>query len=152
MKALLAPSQLHCSICPSRGDKVLALWHERAQQANCPSAAGRDLLVPGDPHHLLFSHSVVSDSLWPYGLQHVRLLCPPLSPEVCSNSCSLSQPISCAQWKLCTLALGGATLTGNASCVLSHNNAGRILHPDWSGRGHGTSCLCPPLPIHMLKF
>ena len=53
----VAPSQLHCSICPSRGDKVLALWHERAQQANCPSAAGRDLLVPGDPHHLLFSHS-----------------------------------------------------------------------------------------------
>ena len=87
----VAPSQLHCSICPSRGDKVLALWHERAQQANCPSAAGRDLLVPGDPHHLLFSHSVVSDSLWPYGLQHVRLLCPPLSPEVCSNSCSLSR-------------------------------------------------------------
>ena len=25
---------------------------------------------------LLFSHSVLSDSLWPYGLQHARLLCP----------------------------------------------------------------------------
>ena len=28
---------------------------------------------------LLFSHSVVSDSLRPHGLQHARLLCPPLS-------------------------------------------------------------------------
>ena len=40
---------------------------------------------------LLFSHSVVSNSLWPYGLEHARLLCPSLSPRVCSNSCALSQ-------------------------------------------------------------
>ena len=32
----------------------------------------------------------MSDSLWLHGLQHVRLLCPPLSPRVCSNSCPLS--------------------------------------------------------------
>ena len=32
----------------------------------------------------------MSDSLWPYGLQHTRLPCPSLSPRVCSNSCSLS--------------------------------------------------------------
>ena len=38
---------------------------------------------------LLLSHSVVSDSLWPRGLQHSRLPCPSLSPRVCSNSCSL---------------------------------------------------------------
>ena len=31
------------------------------------------------------------DSLWPHGLQHSRLLCPPLSPGVCLNSCPLSQ-------------------------------------------------------------
>ena len=30
-------------------------------------------------------------SLWPCWLQHSRLLCPPLSPRVCSNSSSLSQ-------------------------------------------------------------
>ena len=33
----------------------------------------------------------MSDSLWPYGLQHARLLCPPLPPGVCSNLCPLSQ-------------------------------------------------------------
>ena len=30
---------------------------------------------------LFFSHSVVSDSLWPHELQHARLLCPSLSPS-----------------------------------------------------------------------
>ena len=39
---------------------------------------------------LLFSHSVVSNSLRPCGLQHARLSCPSLSPKVCSNSCPLS--------------------------------------------------------------
>ena len=33
----------------------------------------------------------MSNSLWPHGLQHTRLLCHPLSPRVCSNSCPLSQ-------------------------------------------------------------
>ena len=32
----------------------------------------------------------MSDSLKPCGLQHTRLLCPPLSPRVCSKSCSLN--------------------------------------------------------------
>ena len=37
---------------------------------------------------LLFSYSVVPDPLW---LQHIRVVCPPLSPGVCSNSRPLSQ-------------------------------------------------------------
>ena len=41
---------------------------------------------------LLFSHSVVSNSLRPHGQQHhARLPCPSLSPGVCSNSCPLSR-------------------------------------------------------------
>ena len=57
---------------------------------------------------LLFSHSVLSNSLRPHGLQHARLPCPSLSPGICSNSCPLSQwchptisssvtPFSCLQ-------------------------------------------------------
>ena len=42
------------------------------------------------PLLLLFSHSVVSDSLWPHGLQHARLPCPSLTPRTCSYSCPLS--------------------------------------------------------------
>ena len=37
-----------------------------------------------------FSHSVVSDSLQPHGLQHYRLPWPSPSPGVCSNSCPSS--------------------------------------------------------------
>ena len=55
-----------------------------------------------------FSCSVVSDSLWPHGLQHARLPCPWPTPGACSNSCPLSQwchptisfsvvPFSCLQ-------------------------------------------------------
>ena len=40
---------------------------------------------------LLFSRSVLSNSLWPHGLWYTRLPCPSLSPRVCSNSCLLSQ-------------------------------------------------------------
>ena len=32
----------------------------------------------------------MSESLWPHGLQHTRLPCPSLSPQICSNSCPLS--------------------------------------------------------------
>ena len=38
-----------------------------------------------------FSHSVVSDSLRPHGLQHARLPCPLPTPGVYSNSCPLSR-------------------------------------------------------------
>ena len=37
----------------------------------------------------LFSHSVVSDFLWPHGLQHAKLPCPLLSPRVLSKLMSI---------------------------------------------------------------
>ena len=36
-------------------------------------------------------HSVVSNSLWPHGLQHARLPCPSPTPGAYTNSCPLSQ-------------------------------------------------------------
>ena len=55
-----------------------------------------------------FSHSVMSCSLRPHGVQHARPPCPSPTPEVYSNSCPLSQschpaisssvvPFSCPQ-------------------------------------------------------
>ena len=38
-----------------------------------------------------FSHSVISNSLWPHELQHARPPCPSPTPEVYSNSCPSSQ-------------------------------------------------------------
>ena len=37
-----------------------------------------------------FSHSVMSNSLWPHGLQHARPPCPSPTPGVHPNSCPLS--------------------------------------------------------------
>ena len=37
------------------------------------------------------SCSVMSDSLWPHGLQHTRLPCPSTTPGACSNSCPSSR-------------------------------------------------------------
>ena len=37
-----------------------------------------------------FSHSVMSDSLWPHESQHARSPCPSSTPGVHSNSCPLS--------------------------------------------------------------
>ena len=57
---------------------------------------------------LLFTCSVMSNSLWPHGLKHTRLPCPSPSPGACSNSCPSSRwchptisfsviPFSCLQ-------------------------------------------------------
>ena len=42
-------------------------------------------------HSVQFSHSVMSDSLWPKGLQHTRPPCPSPTPRDYSNSCPLSR-------------------------------------------------------------
>ena len=42
-------------------------------------------------HALLFRYLVMSDSLRPHGLQHIRLPCPSPTPRACSNSCPSSQ-------------------------------------------------------------
>ena len=44
-----------------------------------------------DISSIQFIRSVVSDSLWPHGLQNARLPCPSPTPAACSNSCPLSQ-------------------------------------------------------------
>ena len=45
-----------------------------------PGSSVHGILQARIPVLLLFSHSVMSDSLWPHGLQRARLPCPSLSP------------------------------------------------------------------------
>ena len=47
----------------------------------------------------------MSDSLGSHRLQHARLLCPPLSPRVCSNSCPL------CQWCYLTIPFSATSLS-----------------------------------------
>ena len=67
---------------------------------------------------LLFSHSVMSDSLWPHGLQHTRLPCPSPSPGAYSNSRQLSW------WCHPTIS---SSVIPFASCLLSFPASGSFL-------------------------
>ena len=71
---------------------------------------------------LLFSHSAVSDSSWPCGLQHIRLPCPSLSPGVCSDSCSLSR------W--CSVTISSSAVLF-CSCPQSFPISELALHIRW---------------------
>ena len=70
-----------------------SLLHHHSLKASvlCPSAFS--MVQLSHPYILLFlfSHSVVSDSLWPHGLQHATLPCPSPTPRACSHSCPSSQ-------------------------------------------------------------
>ena len=56
-------------------------WTYKKYSMNCPLCFISVLALLQNCCCLLFSHSVVSNSLWPHGLQHTRLPCPSLSPE-----------------------------------------------------------------------
>ena len=60
------------------------VWQATIHQSQ---RVGHDLAT--ENARLLFSHSVMSDSLWLHGLQHARLPCPSPSLGACSNSCPL---------------------------------------------------------------
>ena len=51
----------------------------------------RNLATVLSKHTVQFSHSIVSDSLWPHGLQHARPPCPSPTQGVYSNSCPFSR-------------------------------------------------------------
>ena len=71
----------------------------------------------------------MSESLWPNGLQHTRLLCPPLSPRVCSNSRPLSQ-WQRRKWQPTPIFLLGES-HGQRS-LAGHGPWGHRVGQDWS--------------------
>ena len=78
--------------------------------------------------HPQFSHSVMSYSLRPHGLQHTRLPCPSPTPRACSNS----HPSS--QWWHITIS---SSVIPFSSCLLSFPGSGSfsnesVLHIRWS--------------------
>ena len=105
----------------------------------------------------------MSDSLQPHELQHSRLPCPPLSPGVCSNSCSLSQwchptisssvvPFSsCPQSFLISgsfpvsqlFTSGGQSVGASASASVTSN---KLLTPQLHGRASLVAQMVKNLP------
>ena len=76
---------------------------------------------------LLFSCSVVSDSLRPHGLQHTRPPCPSPTPGVYSNSCPLSW------WCHPTISSSAIAFP---SCLQSFPASATLLWEDWVQNCH----------------
>ena len=90
-----------------------------------------------------FSHSVVSDSLWPHGLQHTRLPCPSPTPGAYSNSCPLSR------WCHPTLS---SSVVSFSSCLQSFPASGSFPMSQFftsGGQSTGTSALASALPMNI---
>ena len=94
---------------------------------------------------VLFSHSVVSYSLQPHGLQHTRFPCPSPSPGVCSNLCPLSW------WCHPNISFSVVPF----SCLHSFSASGsfpmsRLFESD--GQSTGTSASASVRPMNILSW
>ena len=78
------PCSLTGSLCLCRGSGVLSWNRGYSPLSSVSTWLGYPLL-------LLFSWSVVSDSLWYHGQQHARPPCPSPTHRACSNSCPQSR-------------------------------------------------------------
>ena len=89
-------------------------------------------------HSILFSHSVMSDSLRPHGLQHTRLPCPSLSPRVCTDSCPLSRwchpNILSSGWKS-RWTDSGVWVPGHNSPAFAWRGCSQRRSCSWQGYG-----------------
>ena len=93
---------------------------------------------------LLFSHSVMSESLRPYTLQHNRLPCSSPSPGACLNSCPL------CQW--CHLTILSSVIHFS-SCLLSFPASGsfpssQLFASGSQSIGASASTSVPPMNIY----
>ena len=89
-----------------------------------------------------FSHSVVSDSLRPHGLQHTRLSCPSPTPRTCSDSCPLSR------WCHPTIS---SSVIPFSSCHQSFPASGSFPMSQFftsGGQGIGVSASASVLPMN----
>ena len=90
-----------------------------------------------------FSHSVVSDSFRPHGLQHTRLPCPSPTPRACSNSCSSSR------WCHSTIS---SSVVPFSSCLQSFPASGSFLMSQFfasGGQSIGVSASASVLPMNI---
>ena len=97
--------------------------------------------VPGST--VQFSRSVVSDSLHPHGLQHVRLPCPSPTPKACSNSCPL------CRWYHPTIS---SPVIPFSSCLQSILASGSFLVSQFFASGDqsiGVSASASVLPVNI---
>ena len=89
------------------------------------------------------THSVVSDSLQPHGLQYARLPCPSPTPKACSDSCPSSR------WCHPTIS---SSVIPFSSCLQSFPASGSFLVSQFfatGGQSFGVSASTSVLPMNI---
>ena len=95
---------------------------------------------------LQFTHSVVSDSLWPHESQHTRPPCPSPTPRVHPNPCPLSR------WCHPTVS---SSVIPFSSCPQSPQASGSFPVSQlfiWGGQSIGVSALASILPMNTQEW
>ena len=87
-----------------------------------------------------FSHSVVSDSLWPHELKHAKPPCPSPSPWVHSNS----RPSS--QWYQPAISSSFIPFSSCPQALPASEYFQMNQHLAWGGQSTGVSALASSLP------
>ena len=94
------------------------------------------------PNFVQCSRWIVSDSLWPHGLQHTRPPCPSPTPGVHPNSCPLSQ------WCYPTIS---SSVISFCSHLQSFPTSGSLQMSQffaWGGQSTGVSASASVLPMN----
>ena len=109
------------------------------------ASSAYQLLIPLVPQFpsVQFSCSVVSDSLWPHGLQHARPACPPPTPGASSNSYPLS-------WWCCPTV--SSSIVPFTSCLQSFPASGYFLMSQFftsGGQSIGVSASASVIPMNI---
>ena len=95
------------------------------------------------PTLVQFSRSVMSNSLWPQGLQHARLPCLSPTPRACSNSCPLNE------WCHPTIS---SSVIAFSSCLQSFPASGSFPMSQFfasGGQSIGVSTSASVLPVNI---
>ena len=101
------------------------------------------LLIKCNISSVQFSRSVMSDFLWPHGLQHARLCCLPPTPGACSNWCPSRR------WCHPTISCSVSPLS---SCLQSFPASGSFLMSQFftsGGQSIGASASASVFPINI---
>ena len=93
-----------------------------------------------------FSRSVMSDSLWPHGLQHVRLPYPSPTHEACSNSCPTSQ------WWHPTISSSVIPFSSYLQSCLASGSFSRSQFFASGGQSIGVSASASVLPMNIQNW
>ena len=136
--SLLAKHFFKSSMLPVTGSSSFGVKNSVLRSPIC--------LFAGVVAVLLFTCSVVSNSLLLCGLQHIKISCPSLSPWVCSNSCPLHQ------WYRGTISSSAAPFS---SCLQSFPASGSFPMSQFftsGGQSIGVSALASDLPMNILGW